>query len=99
MDPEVYLKAAENLFKLGKEYERMGTRTIYLSCCGNIGDIVKFWEVYFYTNRFAEYFKPENSCIDGFWWENPYNSKIDQEARIIALLLMYEITKGIYDFT
>lgn len=41
---------------------------------------------------FAMYFRPENNLLP--WFDNPYKEK-NQEHRIMSLLLMHEITKGV----
>lgn len=43
---------------------------------------------------FARYFRPENSSDLLPWFDNPHKEK-NQEHRIMSLLLMHEITKGV----
>ena len=53
----------------------------------------KDYDLQLYLNLFRDMFKLEEYSILAFWWKDPKTYKDDDEARILALLLAYEIAK------
>ncbi len=90
LNPDIFLQAAENVFLCGGEY-----------CCNEIRDLG--WllsnrsaraELKFFVSWFQPDPLPANAASDGWW--GPINGYIDEntEARILALLLTYEIANA-----
>lgn len=95
INPDVFLFAAESLFEdnfiySNKIIERTG-------CCYMIEDVImkddRIDSIFAYLDLFRDIFKPKNFGEFSFWWADPKEFKIDDEARILALLLAYQITK------
>jgi len=108
INPEIFLKAAElqfdyflNQLNLSNRYSCLNIKqTIrrelsfnpvfsipgYYRLCDEQSDI--------YIDLYSSYFKPNNVSKYECWWDDD-NPKANNEARILALLLMYEIAKDL----
>lgn len=85
LKPEIYLKAAKRIAN-ANEWDFKNSQVAY--CCYAISDE-------YHINEFSNIFKPESYDDDEPWYETYYYaSKEDQEARRLALLFMYEMTKN-----
>ncbi len=94
MKKNVYLEAAK-LIHLKTGWKVPGGKK--MSCCEAIK---KASNTYFTQEHelhaFSEMFKPFNKSAKwDYWWNDPYNDfeKNEQQARVLALLFMHEMTK------
>lgn len=92
---EVYFEAAQKIVTEAETSDMLHGDDKYAACCDAIICGADFDLRCEALRNFERWFCPEflYDALWEFWWANPTKTDEDQEARRLALLFMYHITK------
>ena len=97
--PTIYRLAASEVIRAGYCCPAIGRACVILLSKGKgLSEEERgalYWKRTPIIDELAEYFRPNNKSFDESWF-SPHNPIDTNDIRILALLLMAEITKGQY---